>query len=74
MCNPEWDNYKTPDQRYVILSDESGHDYFVPVGQEEKFEEWVQSFEEGTEDDYEGPEFDSNRIDGRFTFTDPKCN
>jgi len=59
-------------QRYRIMGDDSGHDYYVPVELEEKFEEWANSFEEGTEDEYEGPDFQENRIDGHFTFTDPR--
>jgi len=59
-----------PIQRYVILSDGSGHKYFVPVGQQDTFEAWVDSFYEST--GYEGPNFQANRIDGHFTFTDPR--
>lgn len=60
-------------QRYRIMGDDSGHEYFVPVEQEEQFDEWVASFEEGNEEkEYNGPDFEENRIDGRFTFTDPR--
>jgi hypothetical protein len=59
------------EERYQILADESGHEYFVRVGQENAFDEWVAS----SEDDevfYEGHDFNDSRIDGRFTFTDPR--
>lgn len=72
MANPEWDNYKTPAQRYSMQSDESGHSYFIPVEQIGQFEAWVQTSEDGTEDEYTGPDFSGNRIDGTFTFTDPR--
>ena len=61
-------------KRYKILSDDSGHEYFVLVEQEKLFDEWVASYEEEDFDgDYLGPDFNANRIDGRFTFTDPRC-
>ena len=72
MANPEWDNYATPPQRYRIMSDNSGHEYFIKVEDEKLFEAWVEATE-ADETDYEGPDFDENRIDGRFTFTDPRC-
>lgn len=73
MANPEWDNYKTPEQRYRILADESGHEYFIPVGPAEaEFEEWVRATEE--DEDPGDLDFNNNRIDGRFTFTDPRCD
>lgn len=59
--------------RYVIRGDDSGHDYFVPVGLEKAFEEWVDWTANYQDGPYTGPDFDENRIDGRFTFTDPKC-
>lgn len=60
-------------QRYRLLSDNSGHDYYIPVEQVENFQSWVQYYDDGEEDEYRGPDFDGNRIDGRFTFTDPRC-
>ena len=68
MANPEYDNYTPKPQRYRIMGDESGHEYYVPVDQEAQFEEWVAA--EGCHDVLD---FDENRIDGRFTFTDPRC-
>lgn len=59
-------------QRYRVMSDDSGHEYFVPVEQEDLFQAWVESFDdEAEENGYVGPDFGENRIDGCFTFTDP---
>lgn len=60
------------EQRYTICGDDSGHKYFVKAEDVNDFYTWVESFDIiGSE--YEGPEFTYNRIDGCFTFTDPKC-
>jgi len=59
------------EKRYCIMGDDSGHEYFVPVDQVRTFEAWVESSYENV--GYEGPDFEENRIDGRFTFTDPRC-
>jgi len=59
--------------RYRILSDESGHEYFIKVEDEGAFDAWVAQEEETYADlDYTGPDFEENRINGRFTFTDPR--
>lgn len=55
--------------RYQICGDESGHEYFVPVDQVDAFYAWVQATGDGDETDQD---FEDNRIDGRFTFTDPR--
>lgn len=58
--------------RFRIVSDNSGHDYYIPV---DKTEEW-RRFSEIDEDDpasWDVPLF-AKRIDGRFTFTDPRCD
>jgi hypothetical protein len=62
------------EKRYRLLSDDSGHDYFIRVDQVDLFEAWVESFEEDpdAETKYTGPDFNDSRIDGRFTFTDPR--
>jgi hypothetical protein len=62
-------------QRYCLVSDNSGHKYAIPVHETDAFYQWV----EITEDDermleYTGEGFDSYRVDGRFTFTDPRTN
>jgi Fe-S cluster assembly iron-binding protein IscA len=72
MANPEWDNYKTPERRYSIQSDGDGHEYFVEVGMEGEFQAWVDAEYESSIE-YEGYDYKKNRIDGRFTFTDPRC-
>lgn len=59
--------------RYRLASDNSGHKYAIKVKDEEAFYQWVAATEDeeiGLE--YEGPDFEENRIDGRFTFTDPR--
>ena len=58
-------------ERYFIGSDNSGHEYFVPVSRREEFDEWAQ-LPEDDEAGWETPEY-ATRIDGRFTFTDPRC-
>lgn len=58
-------------QRFRICSDDSGHDYFIPVGHVRDFEAWVEATENGGDTDLD---FDANRIDGRFTFTNPRCD
>jgi hypothetical protein len=60
------------EQRYTIMGDDSGHEYFVKVGDEQLFTFWVEACEAYEEVGYEGPDFEGNRIDGRFTFTDPR--
>ena len=71
MCNPEWDNYKTPERRYRIHGDGDGHEYWVEVGMEGEFEAWLDWAPYG-DGDYTGHDYEKNRIDGRFTFTDPR--
>ncbi len=67
---------KPAERRYSIQSDDSGHDYFVEVGNEGEFERWLGSvyggidYEEFLEDG--GYDYEKNRIDGRLTFTDPR--
>ena len=61
-----------PVQRYKICGDDSGHEYFIPVEQVDEFYAWVESTEDYV-NHWEGREFDDNRIDGTFTFTDPRC-
>jgi len=69
------------ERRYSIQGDDSGHDYFVEVGMEGEFERWVQAeadFDDadvpGRHDEihYDGHNYEENRIDGNFTFTDPR--
>lgn len=57
--------------RYFIDSDNSGHEYYVPVSRREDFDKWSQ-LPEDDEEGWETPDY-ATRIDGRFTFTDPRC-
>ena len=57
-------------RRYSIHSD-GDHKYFVEVGMEGEFEAWIDS--ELGNCLYQGHDYEKNRIDGRFTFTDPRC-
>ena len=57
-------------ERYRVISDESGHDYVIPVYKTKEFEAWVRATEDGDNSNYD---FDDCRIDGGvLTFTDPK--
>jgi len=58
--------------RYVLCSDGSGHEYFVLVNQQAEFYAWAAFTEKYEEVGYEGLTFEHSRIDGRFTFTDPR--
>jgi hypothetical protein len=70
MANPEWDNYKTPEKRHRLVSDNDGHEYVIVVGEEDRFYTWVAATESG--EDYEW-DFEDARVDGRLTFTNPRC-
>ncbi|VVB52912.1 Uncharacterised protein [uncultured archaeon] len=62
-------------QRYKICGDNSGHEYYIKTQDVEKFYEWVESTEdEDKAEMYTGPDFDEFRIDGNFTFTDPRID
>lgn len=55
-------------QRYTIVNDDSGHDYYIPVEKTSEWENWIGSdeWEMGEVPEYAG------YIDGTFTFTEPK--
>jgi len=56
-------------QRYAIGSDNSGHEYFIKVEELDEFHKWAE------DDDPEDPgKYEEFRIDGHFTFTDPRCD
>ena len=57
--------------RYELLSDESGHDYVVPVGNQKEFYAWVDATDcYGT---FDGKSFEGYRMTvNRLTFTDPQ--
>ncbi len=58
------------ERRYSIQSD-GNHKYFVEVGMEGEFQAWVDAEYESSIP-YEGHDYEKNRIDGRFTFSDPR--
>jgi hypothetical protein len=62
---------KSEPQRYRICSDNDGHEYYIKVQHVDDFYKWVEYVENDCvrpdDGDYEG-----FRIDGRFTFTDPR--
>lgn len=59
-------------ERYFIGVDNSGHQYAVPVAKENEWQAWC-DLPEDDEAGWEPPEY-AIRIDGRFTFTDPRCD
>lgn len=44
-----------------LMQDDSCHWYAIPVGKEQQFRDWVR-YMGGTNDDYEGPDFDDDRL------------
>jgi hypothetical protein len=61
-------------QRYTIVSDNDGHDYVIPVGEDEQFYAWVDAMEDGQ--DYAGKDFEPYRLGGSLSllsFTDPRA-
>ncbi len=59
----------TPEPRRYYIDSDGDHKYFVEVGMEGEFQAWLDSQFESV--GYEGHDYEKNRIDGRFTFTDP---
>ena len=60
-------------RRYAIHSD-GDHKYFVEVGMEGEFEQWIETWEsKEAAQKYKGHDYEKNRIDGHFSFTDPRC-
>jgi hypothetical protein len=60
-------------ERYFIGSDDSGHDYVVPVYRKIEFDEWNQMSTEA--EGFNLNLFDEFRVDGGLlTFTDPRVN
>jgi hypothetical protein len=57
-------------QRFRLVSDESGHEYAIPVYKTDDFYKWVQATENG--DEFEGDDFEQYRVEGMLTFTDPQ--
>jgi hypothetical protein len=60
-------------ERYFIGSDDSGHEYVVPIYRKIEFDVWVEADTEA--EDFDPDLFDEFRLDGGLlTFTDPKVN
>ena len=57
-------------ERYFLSADNSGHQYAVPVSQHDSWYEWL-DIPEDNEASWEMPAY-AMRIDGTFTFTDPR--
>jgi len=58
-----------PEVRYQICSDNSGHEYFIAVDFVNVFYKWAE------DEDPEDPNlYDDYRIDGHFTFANPRCD
>jgi hypothetical protein len=56
-------------ERFRLASDESGHEYAIPVYMTDDFYKWVEATENGAETDLD---FDKYRVEGMLTFTDPQ--
>lgn len=57
--------------RFKIVGDNSGHDYYIPVERSGEWETFI-GLDENDEASWDVPDY-AVRIDGRFTFTDPRC-
>lgn len=57
--------------RFTVVSDNDGHDYYIPVSDTVEFYEWLEDEERSTY--LEPGKYDHCRIDGTLTFTDPQC-
>jgi hypothetical protein len=60
-------------ERFTLVSDESGHEYVIPVARKIEFDTWNAMDTES--EDFECELFNEFRIEGGLlTFTDPKVN
>jgi len=60
-------------ERYFIGSDDSGHQYVVPIYRKIEFDEWNEMSTES--EDFNPDLFNEYRLDGGLlTFTDPRVN
>jgi hypothetical protein len=60
-------------ERFTLVSDESGHEYVIPVARKIEFDTWNQMDTES--EDFDCSLFEEFRIGGGLlTFTDPKVN
>jgi hypothetical protein len=60
-------------ERWTLVSDESGHNYVIPLHLKIEFDDWNESDTE--EDDFDPDKYEQYRIEGGLlTFVDPKVN
>lgn len=59
-------------RRYFHDHDNSGHEYAVPVGMRVEWSAWL-DLDEDDEASWDVPD-GVIRLDGTFTFTDPRCD
>ena len=60
-------------QRWILVSDDDGHDYCIPAEKQDQFREWVESDE--YESDYRGPDYAGYALGGsptQLTFENPQ--
>jgi hypothetical protein len=57
--------------RFTIVTDDDCHRYCIPVALVEEFDEWLLDDERSNFE--ESSKYDRYRMNGRLTFTDPKC-
>lgn len=57
-------------QRFQLVSDDSGHDYVVPVEEVKAFYAWLEDEERSTYEECD--KYEDCRVEGGLTFTDPK--
>jgi hypothetical protein len=59
-------------ERFEIVSDNSGHEYYIPV---DRYIDWegFMMIEEDDERSWTVPNF-ATRINGRLSFVDPRCD
>lgn len=55
--------------RYIIVADDSGHEYYIPEDKADTWQEWLALPEPEC---WQVPDW-AVRIDGHFTFSDPRC-
>lgn len=67
-----YDAFPPPSLRFILVYDNPGHAYYIPEGRRPDWEEWL-CLDDDDERSWEEPDY-ATRIDGTFTFTDPRCD
>ena len=49
----------TPERPLIFIKDNDGHNYLIPVDEEERFRLWVEYMESDGDEAWEGHEYDS---------------